>query len=222
MLIWNKAYGQGTNGMELQIALDDIILENAFSLIEKVYAYIDIIEIGTPMVMEYGMTSVRELKRRFPEKKILADLKIMDAGYFEAEIALKAGADFITVLGVTDDRTISGCVEAARKYGGSVVADTIGIKNLKERIARLEEAGVGYISVHTGVDQQAADRTPLDDLKVIKAAVKRAGISVAGGISANTLSQYLEYEPEIIIVGSGIVSAEYPDKEARKIHELLL
>lgn len=222
MLIWNKAYGQGTNGMELQIALDDIILENAFSLIEKVYAYIDIIEIGTPMVMEYGMTSVREMKRRFPEKKILADLKIMDAGYFEAEIALKAGADFITVLGVTDDRTISGCVEAARKYGGSVVADTIGIKNLEERIARLEEAGVGYISVHTGVDQQAADRTPLDDLKVIKAAVKRAGISVAGGISANTLSQYLEYEPEIIVVGSGIVSAEYPDKEARKIHELLL
>lgn len=207
--------------MELQIALDDITLENAFSLIEKVYAYIDIIEIGTPMVMEYGMISVREMKRRFPEKKVLADLKIMDAGYFEAEIALKAGADFITVLGVTDDRTISGCVEAARKYGGSVVADTICIKNLEERIVRLEEAGVGYISVHTGVDQQAAGRTPLDDLKVIKAAVKRAGISVAGGISADTLLQYREYEPEIIIVGSGIVSAEYPDKEARKIHELL-
>lgn len=207
--------------MELQIALDDITLENAFSLIEKVYAYIDIIEIGTPMVMEYGMISVREMKRRFPEKKVLADLKIMDAGYFEAEIALKAGADFITVLGVTDDRTISGCVEAARKYGGSVVADTIGIKNLEERIVRLEEAGVGYISVHTGLDQQAAGRTPLDDLKVIKAAVKRAGISVAGGISADTLPQYREYEPEIIIVGSGIVSAEYPDKEARKIHELL-
>lgn len=207
--------------MELQIALDDITLENAFSLIEKVYAYIDIIEIGTPMVMEYGMISVREMKRRFPEKKVLADLKIMDAGYFEAEIALKAGADFITVLGVTDDRTISGCVEAARKYGGSVVADTIGIKNLEERIVRLEEAGVGYISVHTGLDQQAAGRTPLDDLKVIKAAVKRAGISVAGGISADTLPQYREYEPEIIIVGSGIVSAEYPDKEARKIHEQL-
>ncbi len=79
--------------MKLQLALDDITLEDALSLVRTVRDYIDIIEIGTPFVIEYGMEAVRVMKKEFPEKEILADLKIMDAGDYEAEEALKAGAD---------------------------------------------------------------------------------------------------------------------------------
>ena len=78
--------------MKLQLALDDITLEDALSLVRTVRDYIDIIEIGTPFVIEYGMEAVRVMKKEFPEKEILADLKIMDAGDYEAEEALKAGA----------------------------------------------------------------------------------------------------------------------------------
>ena len=95
--------------MKLQIALDDVTLEGALELVKKVRDYIDIIEIGTPFVYEYGMQAVRTMKEHFPDKEILADMKIMDAGYYEAEEALKAGADYITVLGVTDNLTIQGC-----------------------------------------------------------------------------------------------------------------
>lgn len=207
--------------MKLQLALDDITLEEAMKLVANVRDYVDIIEVGTPMVMEYGMAPVRELKKRFPDKKVLADLKIMDAGKYEAEIAFKAGADYITVLGVTDDGTIEGCVEAARAHGGLAVADMICVKDTEERIKRLEELGIDVISVHTGVDQQAAGRTPLDDLKVMRGAVTSAEISVAGGISAETLPAYLEYRPEIVIVGSGITHAEDPREEAEKIFRLL-
>ena len=111
--------------MKLQLALDDITLENAVKLVDEVQDYIDIIEIGTPMVIEYGMNIVRTMKEHFPEKEILADLKIMDAGYYEAEEALKAGADYITVLGVTDNLTVKGCVDAANAYHGQVVVDMI-------------------------------------------------------------------------------------------------
>ena len=107
--------------MKLQLALDDITLENAVELVKSVEAHIDIIEVGTPMVIEYGMEAVRTMKKNFPGKEVLADLKIMDAGYYEAEEALKAGADYITVLGVTDNLTIKGCVDAAAAYNGQVV-----------------------------------------------------------------------------------------------------
>lgn len=207
--------------MKLQLALDDTTLEEAMELIANVRDYVDIIEVGTPMVMEYGMAPVRELKKRFPDKKVLADLKIMDAGKYESEIAFKAGADYITVLGVTDDGTIEGCVEAARAHRGLVVADMICVKDAEERIRRLEELGIDILSVHTGVDQQAAGRTPLDDLEVMRRAVTAAEISVAGGISAETLPAYLEYSPEIVIVGSGITHAENPRKVAEKIFRLL-
>ncbi len=207
--------------MKLQLALDDITLEEAMELVANVRDYVDIIEVGTPMVMEYGMAPVRELKKRFPDKKVLADLKIMDAGKYESEIAFKAGADYITVLGVTDDGTIEGCVEAARAHRGLVVADMICVKDAEERIRRLEELGIDILSVHTGVDQQAAGRTPLDDLIVMRRAVTAAEISVAGGISAETLPAYLEYKPEIVIVGSGITHAEDPRKVAEKIYKIV-
>ena len=54
--------------MKLQIALDDITLEDALVLVGKVRDYIDIIEIGTPFVYEYGMQAVRAMKEHFPDK----------------------------------------------------------------------------------------------------------------------------------------------------------
>ena len=45
--------------MKLQLALDDITLEDALSLVRTVRDYIDIIEIGTPFVIAYGMEAVR-------------------------------------------------------------------------------------------------------------------------------------------------------------------
>lgn len=109
-------------------------MEGALELVKKVRDYIDIIEIGTPFVYEYGMQAVRTMKEHFPDKEILADMKIMDAGYYEAEEALKAGADYVTVLGVTDNLTIQGCKEAAEKYGKEIVVDMICVENMEERI----------------------------------------------------------------------------------------
>lgn len=194
--------------MKLQLALDDITLENAVELVKSVEAHIDIIEVGTPMVIEYGMEAVRTMKKNFPEKEVLADLKIMDAGYYEAEEALKAGADYITVLGVTDNLTIKGCVDAAATYNGQVVVDMICVADLEERIKKVEELGVDFVSVHIGVDQQAAGRTPIDDLKIMTRVAKKAKVSVAGGISVKTIEEYKEYDPEVIIVGAGITHAE--------------
>ena len=203
--------------MKLQLALDDITLENAIELVKNVEEYIDIIEVGTPMVIEYGMEAVRTMKKNFPEKEVLADLKIMDAGYYEAEEALKAGADYITVLGVTDNLTIKGCVDAAAAYNGQVVVDMICVADLEERIKKVEELGVDFVSVHIGVDQQAAGRTPIDDLKIMSRVASSAKVSVAGGISVKTIEEYKNYSPEVVIVGSGITHAENPVKAAEKL-----
>lgn len=207
--------------MKLQIALDDITLENALSLMEKVQDYVDIIEIGTPFVYQYGMEAVRVMKERFPNKEVLADMKIMDAGAYEAEEALAVGADYVTVLGVTDNLTIKGCIEAVEKYGKEIVVDMICVPNLEERIATLEEMGVHGIAVHTGTDQQAIGRTPLDDLKVMSACAKKAKISVAGGIKPSTIPAYAAYNPEVLIVGSGICHAEDPVAAAKEIYDLI-
>lgn len=205
--------------MKLQLALDDLTMDKALELVASVRGYIDIIEIGTPFVYQEGMRAVRKMKERFPEKDVLADLKIMDAGYDEARLALKAGADYITVLGVTDNLTIQGCIEAAEKSGKEVVADMICVRDYPERIRELEALGVHGLAVHAGTDQQAAGRTPLYDLRLMSAYVRSARISVAGGICADNASYYVALKPEVLIVGSGITHASDPARAANRIRE---
>lgn len=181
--------------------------------------YVDIIEIGTPFVLEYGLEAVRQFRAKFPDKRILADTKIMDAGELESAAAFKAGADYVTVLAVTDIATINACVETANKYGKEIVADMICVEHIPEKIEQLEAIGVHGIAVHTGVDQQKRGRTPMDDLKVMKTYSKSAEISVAGGISLETVPAYAALNPDVLIVGGGITNAADPVQEAKLIYE---
>lgn len=205
--------------MKLQLALDVFNLEDALSLTWQVRDYIDIIEIGTPFIMESGMNAVRRFRETFPKKEILADTKIMDAGELEAGSAFRAGADYVTVLGVTDFATIKACVAASKRCGKIVCADMICVDDLPRKISELEELGVQGIAVHTGVDQQKKGRTPLDDLRIMKKYAKRAEISVAGGIKYQTVSMYAELKPDVLIVGGAIAEAADPVAEAKRIYE---
>lgn len=207
--------------MKLQLALDDITLTAALTLVDKVREYIDIIEVGTPFLYEEGLAAVRELRKCFPEKEILADMKIMDAGEYETRQALKAGADYVTVLGVTDILTVKGCLAVAAEFGKTIVVDMICEPDLASRIKQLEAVGVRALAVHTGVDQQAAGRTPLDDLRVMKSASRSSRIFVAGGINATTLPDYARRGADVVIVGGGICHAKDPVAAARTIHRLL-
>src|SRR5436190_970446 len=91
----------------LQVALDHMHLKRALlAAAEAVEGGADWLEAGTPLIKSEGMEVVRQLKKTFPGTTIVADLKTMDTGAFEVEIAAKAGADVVTVMGVTDDATI--------------------------------------------------------------------------------------------------------------------
>lgn len=89
-------------------------------------------------------------------------------------------------------------------------------------IAQMEELGVHVLAVHTGADQQAEGRTPLDDLKVMTSCAKKATVAVAGDINSKTIDSYVALNPDIIIVGSAITRAEDPALEARLIKEAML
>lgn len=207
--------------VKLQLAIDDLNWEEALELMDKTGDQVDIIELGTPFLMEYGMEAVRRFRQRFPEHEILADLKIMDAGNYEAGLAFKAGADYVTVLGATDRLTLEACQKAAEEFHGKVYVDMICVEDLPGRIAVVEGLGIHGISVHVGVDQQAAGRQPIDDLRVMMVHRKRAEISVAGGITSRTAGMYRDAGADVLICGGGICHAKDPAAEARAIASLL-
>lgn len=203
--------------MKLQLAIDELTLPEALEALKKIHPYIDIVEVGTPFLIDAGREAVRQIKATYPQLEVLCDAKIMDAGAYEAQLAYDAGSDYVTVLGITDNLTIKGCVEQAQKQARQVMVDLICVENFAERVPIIEALGVDIIAVHTGADQQQAGRTPLEDLKELKQYTKDVQVAVAGGINAETIEDYVALDPDIVIVGSGILKADDPLKEVKDI-----
>jgi len=153
--------------------------------------------------------------------KVLADLKIMDAGGYEIMKAAEAGADIISVLGATDDSTIKGAVAEAKKQQKKILVDMINVKNLETRAKEIDQLGVDYICVHTGYDLQAEGKNSFEELTAIKKAVKSAKTAIAGGIKLDTLPEAIKQNPDLIIVGGGITGADNKADAAAKMKQLI-
>ncbi|MBF0290363.1 MAG: orotidine 5'-phosphate decarboxylase [SAR324 cluster bacterium] len=207
--------------MKLQLALDTVSLIQAKEIIHNLADVIDIVEIGTPLVVREGLKAVAEIKIAYPHLAVLADLKLMDAGKYTANMGFAAGADIVTVLGVSENSTIQAVAEAAQQQEKAVMVDMIAVLDIASRVEQVEQFGVGYICVHTGVDTQHLESSPLDKLKTLKKACRTAKTAVAGGIKAKTLPDILSHQPDIIIVGGGITRQENCREAAVEIKNLI-
>ena len=204
----------------LQVALDFMQLKRSIGICEEAVAGgADWIEVGTPLVKSEGTEAIRTFRKLYPGRKIIADTKTMDTGGFEVEIAAKAGADIITVLGLADDSTISEAVMVARKYGAEVEIDMINVPDKVKRAIEVEKLGVSYICLHMGIDQQMkGEEPPLDVLRKVVAETK-IPIAVAGGITAENAGDYVKAGASIIIVGGGITKTQNITAAAKAVKD---
>src|SRR5437879_8573531 len=92
---------------KVQVALDLIHLKDALRIAKAANrAGVEWIEAGTPLIKSEGMRSVRELKRALPAAVVVADMKTLDAGAIETEIAFEAGADIVSNSGLARERSV--------------------------------------------------------------------------------------------------------------------
>jgi 3-hexulose-6-phosphate synthase len=208
--------------IKLQLALDFQSLQDALKVASACEQHVDIIEAGTPLIKSEGMQAVRVLKDRHPQKMVVADMKTMDTGAFEAQIAFSAGADVTTVLGASDRETIKGASDAARKAGRMLMVDTIGLDDLSLLSGKLRGIYFDYLAVHCGIDQQKAGKSPFSALQQAVEIFPKVKIAVAGGIDANRAGMLKAYPGvEIAIVGGAISKARDPRKAAEEIRRRL-
>ena len=70
--------------MKLQVAMDVATLDEALTLSRQVADFVDIIELGTPLIKHEGIAAVSAIKAAHPDKEVFADMKTADAGELEA------------------------------------------------------------------------------------------------------------------------------------------
>ncbi len=192
----------------LQVALDLLNAHRALSIAkDSIKGGADWLEAGTPLIKSEGMEIVRKLKQSYPEKILVADMKTMDTGAIETEMAAKAGADIICILAASDDSTILDALKSARSYGSKIMADLIGIKDKIKRAKEVENLGVDYLCMHVGIDEQMMGKKPIDILTSL-AKNTNIPIAVAGGLNSETVADVVKAGASIIIVGGAITKAK--------------
>lgn len=202
----------------VQMALDSLDFDATLKLAEEVAPHVDIFEVGTPCIKHNGVKIVEALRAKFPDHRILVDLKTMDAGEYEAAPFYAAGADICTVLGVSGAATIAGVVKAAKTHNAQVQVDLINVPDKAACAKESAELGAHIVGVHTGLDAQAAGQTPFSDLQDIAGLGLDVKISVAGGIKADTAKQVVDAGAGIVVAGAAIYGADSPSNAAREIN----
>ena len=205
----------------LQVALDFENLPRALQAAkEAVEGGADWVEAGTPLIKSEGLDAVRELKKAFPDRRIVADMKVMDTGAFEVEIAAKAGADIVSVLGASDDDTIADAVRAGEKYGAEVMVDLLAVGDKVARSRRAHELGAGLVCLHIGIDQQMRGANPFEELRQL-AAASPIPVAVAGGLNSETVADAVRAGGQVLIVGGAITKSPQIADATRAIQEAI-
>lgn len=213
--------------MELQLAIDGLDIKQTEELVDKVNNYVDIVEIGTPMIIRFGLEPVKIISEKYKNIKVLADTKIMDGGYWEAKFAFEAGASIVTVCSAAPDETIKGAIKAANEYGKEILVDLINVKeeDFEERVKFLEIIGAHYICVHISADSRADgvknNTQAVKEVKTLAKLVSTSKVACAGGINMEVIHDIISAKPDDIIVGGSITMAPDPVAACKQMYETI-
>jgi 3-hexulose-6-phosphate synthase len=214
------------DGITVQISLDLTSIDEALAVADvAVRAGVQWLEAGTPLILAEGTRAIRALHDTFPVHPIVADLKIMDGGALETDLAADAGASFVVVMSRATDATVRAVVRAARNRGIRVMADILGADDYRADARRMEDLGADVVIAHLGFDEraEAAQRSVFDFLPDVIAGTSLP-VQAVGGIRLSDLSRLPGLGAPLVVVGAPLViSAEAfsPAVDLRTLGEIL-
>lgn len=187
----------------LQISLDAPELERSKKIIAELPGSDRIIiEVGTPLIKRYGTRVINELREVAKDMFVVADLKTLDVGKVEVDLAYDETADAVVAAGLAPVETLDSFVHEARRYGIYSVIDLLNVEDPVKKLGSLKEFP-DIIVMHRGIDQETGRTHGFEAIKVMKQKFKdkKFLVAVAGGIVPETAKEALEKGADILIVG---------------------
>ncbi len=201
----------------LQLALDTFDLPSALSPMQRAMEHIDVVEAGTILCLSEGMHAVRALRALYPDKVLLADMRIAEAGSIIAKLAFDAGADWVTVVSGASDTTMSVVLAEARSRGRHVQLEMLDGWTM-EQARRWRELGFDQVIFHRSRDGEAVGELSWkpDDFDDIRRLHEMGlQVTIAGGVEVKDLELFEGVPVQVFTVGRAIRGAEDPGVAAR-------
>lgn len=217
---------------ELQLVFDHGKRHELIASADMLADHVDIIEIGYPELITFGLDIVREIHDAHPNVRLCVDAKVFHGGTGVTRRCFEAGASIVTVLAGAPDPVISQMVRHAREYDGEIMCDMDGVKSLGRRTAEVDGLGVSYASIASGYLMEHEydlhkpahgsifQLRPLDLAGAVKRNLIHAGLAIGTGINETNIRDVMKLDPQIVMVGRGIYAADDPIEAIKRLRLL--
>lgn len=201
----------------LQVALDNITLEDAIASVEQYGHIIDVVEVGTILHVAEGVKATKKLRELYPDKILLDDIKGADAGKTLAELCFGAGADIMTSICSADINTMIAMKKVGETYSPKkdVQVELYGDWTYTEAQMWFD-AGINQVVYHRSRDAELAGKTwgQYDFDKIDQLCKMGFKVTITGGLNAEDLHLFKDYPIHCVIGGRGIRNAKNPEQAA--------
>jgi bifunctional enzyme Fae/Hps len=205
----------------LQISLDIPELERNKKIIAQLPGSDRIIlEVGTPLIKRYGTRVINDLRQVAKDVFMVADLKTLDVGKVEVDIAYDETADAVVAAGLGPVETLDSFIHEAKRLGIYAVVDMLNVEDSLKKLKSLKEFP-DVVILHRGIDQETGRSLGLNLIQEIRQAYKdkKFLIAVAGGIVPETAKEALAKGADIIIVGRYVTQSKDIERAVRDFLE---
>ncbi len=208
--LWNPPY--------LQVAMDLVDMKQVERVLTGVPQNDHVIfEAGTPLIKQFGLSVINEIRKIRPNCFIVADLKTLDTGNLEARMVSNAGGDAAVVSGLAPVETIAAFIKEAKKCGIYAIIDMLNVEEPAKLIESLGQMGGAallpqYVEMHRAIDKEATGDYSWGDIKKIKEVAKKYNakilVATAGGIRQPVVKKALAAGADIVVVGRAITASK--------------
>lgn len=204
--------------MKIQIAFDITDLDKALSIATEIEKYTDIFEIGSLLIFKYGEIAVRTFKEKFPNKSILADVKIIEKAKDTVNLFSSSGADWITVLAGSGKNIIHTSCTTAHALGKKVMLDLTDASSLGQTALEAKSFGADALLMHKPNDEEEQILF-VDRWDMVKGNTTLP-IFIAG-INKENLAEVKSVNPDGIVLGKAITQVDDPVQAINYFYDFL-
>jgi len=205
----------------LQISLDNPDVERAKKVIAQLPGSDRIIlEVGTPLIKRYGTKVINELREVAKDIFFVADLKTLDVGKVEVDLAYDETADAVVASGLAPPETLDSFIHEAKRLGIYGVVDMMNVEDPLKKLKSIKEFP-DIVILHRGIDQETGRTHGLEIIPEIRQTFKdkKFLIAVAGGIVPESGREALQKGADIIIVGRYVTQSRDVEHAVRDFLE---
>jgi 3-dehydro-L-gulonate-6-phosphate decarboxylase len=208
---------------KLQIALDTYDLPSALNPLQKAAQHIDVIEAGTILCLAEGMRAVQIIRSLFPEKLLLADVRIAEAGGLISKMAFDAGANWVSVVSGATMNTVETVVKEAQTRSGEVQVELIDGWTWQQA-RQWRDLGVPQVITHRSRDAETKGEltwNQRDFDEIHQLAELGFHVTVTGGVKPADVPLFTGVPVYVFIAGRGIYKAADPAAAAKQFKDTI-